>query len=319
MPLNGVVMTVEEAGGLLPRHPNCRCCWVPANVGEEKGERPQQRGKAKIEQAIDASYEAEASGGTTLEEQKEKSSWGGADKVIARQRPESVFNVFCATGEGGGVDPTCSPDGGTKEDPEVKRASIKKRLKEAGFNDLTESIKLQLHQPVYDELMEAKRLFPGLQSISIVPSSLGKDTPLTYREEGGSHRLLVDETNDPAEIEPVIVQSQKSGWLASEGGLQGVVAHEIGHIIDMTPFSTSRNWRHLMAARKYIRSNPPSKADLSGYAAEAGPHQREEMFAEAYSAFRTKRSPNRWQQGFNQAIGGGASTRNTSRSTTDQR
>jgi SPP1 gp7 family putative phage head morphogenesis protein len=28
--LDGVVMPVREARGLLPRHPNCRCSWLPA-------------------------------------------------------------------------------------------------------------------------------------------------------------------------------------------------------------------------------------------------------------------------------------------------
>ena len=36
-PLEGVVMTVKEARGLLPRHPNCRCAWIPAGVGEHDG------------------------------------------------------------------------------------------------------------------------------------------------------------------------------------------------------------------------------------------------------------------------------------------
>ena len=34
--LEGVVMTVVEARGLIPRHPNCKCSWIPANVGESK-------------------------------------------------------------------------------------------------------------------------------------------------------------------------------------------------------------------------------------------------------------------------------------------
>jgi SPP1 gp7 family putative phage head morphogenesis protein len=41
-PLEGVVLSIEEARGLLPRHPNCRCAYVPANVGEDK--RGQKRG-----------------------------------------------------------------------------------------------------------------------------------------------------------------------------------------------------------------------------------------------------------------------------------
>ena len=30
----GVVLSIEEARGLIPLHPNCRCAWIPANVGE---------------------------------------------------------------------------------------------------------------------------------------------------------------------------------------------------------------------------------------------------------------------------------------------
>ena len=34
--LEGVVMTVKEARGLIPRHPNCRCMWIPANKGRKE-------------------------------------------------------------------------------------------------------------------------------------------------------------------------------------------------------------------------------------------------------------------------------------------
>jgi len=34
-PLDGVVMPVAKARGLIPRHPNCRCAWIPASVGED--------------------------------------------------------------------------------------------------------------------------------------------------------------------------------------------------------------------------------------------------------------------------------------------
>jgi len=40
-PLEGVVMEVKEARGLIPRHPNCRCAWLPANVGEELSKKDQ--------------------------------------------------------------------------------------------------------------------------------------------------------------------------------------------------------------------------------------------------------------------------------------
>lgn len=52
-PLEGVIMTTKEARGLIPRHPNCRCAWIPTNVGEStKG---QTRTKKGIEAAVKAS------------------------------------------------------------------------------------------------------------------------------------------------------------------------------------------------------------------------------------------------------------------------
>lgn len=36
-PMEGVILTIKEARGMIPRHPNCRCAWIPAGVGEEEG------------------------------------------------------------------------------------------------------------------------------------------------------------------------------------------------------------------------------------------------------------------------------------------
>lgn len=91
-PLEGVTITLKEARGMLPRHVNCRCSWIPANVGEStKG---QVRGKQNIEKAIDESVEAELpkTKPRTLEEQKEKTSWQGVDKNITPERPKPVVS-----------------------------------------------------------------------------------------------------------------------------------------------------------------------------------------------------------------------------------
>ena len=90
-PLDGMVMKVQEARGLLPRHPNCRCAWTPANVGED--EKKQKRSKSAIELAIEKSYQAEllSTSKHTIAEQKKLSRWGGADKVISKKRPQSIL------------------------------------------------------------------------------------------------------------------------------------------------------------------------------------------------------------------------------------
>lgn len=76
-PLEGIVLKLEEAKGMLPRHPNCRCAWIPANVGEDT--EGQKRGKAKIKQAIKKSAKEEGIPALI--------SWSGIDTPIARSRP----------------------------------------------------------------------------------------------------------------------------------------------------------------------------------------------------------------------------------------
>jgi len=50
--LDGTTMSVHEARGLLPRHPNCRCAWIPANVGEKEkgGKWPNKEAKEKAKE-----------------------------------------------------------------------------------------------------------------------------------------------------------------------------------------------------------------------------------------------------------------------------
>jgi SPP1 gp7 family putative phage head morphogenesis protein len=110
-PLQGVVLTVKELRGIIPRHPECRCSIVPANVGESS--KGQLRGKRKAEAAIDRSIRAEIPKGRiigekgrrfkssitgkftekskrTLARQKIRSKWAGAGRAIAKKRPKSA-------------------------------------------------------------------------------------------------------------------------------------------------------------------------------------------------------------------------------------
>jgi len=91
-PLDGTVMTIEEARGLIPRHPNCRCMWVPANVGE-KVDKKRHWTKAQKETQIDKSLKRELPKKTragekvpqTVAEAKRRSSWPG--KTLRPKRP----------------------------------------------------------------------------------------------------------------------------------------------------------------------------------------------------------------------------------------
>lgn len=89
IPLQGVVLKLSEARGMIPRHPNCRCTWIPANVGENK--RQQTRGKSPIQKAIDRSLKAE-NPNKPLSKVKQQTKWAGADAKIAQKRPKSVLD-----------------------------------------------------------------------------------------------------------------------------------------------------------------------------------------------------------------------------------
>lgn len=86
--MQGVVLKLSEAHGMLPRHKNCRCAYIPANVGEETT--GQLRSKSRILAAIEASLRAEAPSRSKAE-QRSRSQWGGATKRIGKKRPKSIF------------------------------------------------------------------------------------------------------------------------------------------------------------------------------------------------------------------------------------
>ncbi len=75
--LEGTTLTVDEARGLLPRHPNCRCAWIPANVGEdEEGQTWTKRGKTGN---VNDSIRAEKPG-RSLADARAGSMWAGKTK-----------------------------------------------------------------------------------------------------------------------------------------------------------------------------------------------------------------------------------------------
>lgn len=77
-PLQGIVVSLSQARGMIPRHPNCRCAWVPAELGQD---RPQQKtGRQEIRAAIGKSLRAETKQRSTRAARR-KTRWAGADNV----------------------------------------------------------------------------------------------------------------------------------------------------------------------------------------------------------------------------------------------
>ena len=77
-PLGGMVLKIKEAKGMLPRHPNCRCAWIPANVGETN--QGKINTKSRILKAIRSSLAKDR-----------KKTWIGTDLNPDKQRPENVL------------------------------------------------------------------------------------------------------------------------------------------------------------------------------------------------------------------------------------
>lgn len=75
--LEGVVLTVQEARGLLPRHPNCRCTWTPA-VRSNRERRNKAREKARKLRAIRKSVQAERPN-FSFDRARAASSWLGKE------------------------------------------------------------------------------------------------------------------------------------------------------------------------------------------------------------------------------------------------
>ena len=83
--LEGVVLKLAEAHGVIPVHPGCRCAWIPANVGEDDDDQKDTKGE------IDAAF-----------------GDAGLDVTVGRERPESILNRLlanagdnCGIGAGG--------------------------------------------------------------------------------------------------------------------------------------------------------------------------------------------------------------------------
>lgn len=114
LPLDGVVMSLKEARGIIPRHTQCRCAFIPANVGESQ--KDQIRTKGGIDSAFSKSvgkerpkFKHEIVPGQftptgrpvrrrvgiskeTVKQAKRKSPWKGADTKVKKNRPKGLLD-----------------------------------------------------------------------------------------------------------------------------------------------------------------------------------------------------------------------------------
>lgn len=88
--LEGIVLAIDKAHGLIPIHPNCRCAFRPANVGE--GTKGQVRDKGAIETAVREAIETrlpkKKRSGTDIDRALKQSPWG---EKRFENAPKSLF------------------------------------------------------------------------------------------------------------------------------------------------------------------------------------------------------------------------------------
>ena len=81
--MDGSVMPIDKAGSIIPLHPNCRCCWLPANIGEDKSRKVWTE-KDKEGKAVWRDLEQKS--GKVVEGKLDKL---GFDKVIGERLPNA--------------------------------------------------------------------------------------------------------------------------------------------------------------------------------------------------------------------------------------
>jgi SPP1 gp7 family putative phage head morphogenesis protein len=158
-PMDGVVYKTKEAHNLIPRHPRCRCAFLPANVGESAT--GQLKRKAQIDAAMRKSVKAELgkkASKMTPAEQLRRSKWLGADQKVAKVRPESVIPP-------GGSLPTDT----LSLPPDITKAGTKEELKR--INDIAKrrsalNKKIKGGSATAEEIAEVARLKEEFSSIT---------------------------------------------------------------------------------------------------------------------------------------------------------
>ena len=90
LPLDGVVMKVWEARGIIPRHPNCRCSWIPAFSGEKNDK--QKTSAREIDTAFSRSMKAEGKD-RSAKEARMRSMWAGKMLKVSPDRTPAATRV----------------------------------------------------------------------------------------------------------------------------------------------------------------------------------------------------------------------------------
>ncbi len=268
-PLESTVLKIKEARGILPRHPNCRCSFIPANVGESKT-KPRRveftnpktskletkliapkRGKAKVQAARDDSIRAEIpkSSKRTVARQKDFSKWPGADKRITKKRPRSVL-------EAPGVTRKVTPK--KPQVTRVKPREVVPRFENRG--DVSFSINDQVvvnralkraQNAVGNKSPKVERIItdPVLEERGILGTKSRDTIHFNERMTDVSKRKALEE--------------EWEGAIIGNNSLEGLTTHEYGHIVNGAALNNSPK-KYQARVWAYVNEETEVRSSVSG-------------------------------------------------------
>lgn len=228
-PMEGVVLKIKEARGLIPLHPNCRCSLIPANVGEST--RGQIRSKAGIEKAIDQSVRAEIpkKGDRTLAQRKALSRWAGAERTIAKSRPQSILSPVAEPKE---------PDTIKGWANLIKDKGIAESVSLSGIDDVS------VAKGIHDKLDELSQKYKKTQIDRLSPKKPTGGNALAWvqtqlRISRATGKVIEKKVNyhvnkaafQSRQTYKETVARYRDGFLASTD-MDHVLTHEYGHALD---------------------------------------------------------------------------------------
>lgn len=197
--LEGVVLKLEEAAGMLPRHPNCRCAWIPAGVGEDA------EGQKATKPAIDAAF-----------------AKSGLEDTVSKDRPVGNALLRFSTllhncgGPGSGIPGPCAvggKGGGGKGKPAAPKLSATAERAKANHKMVDKGI--QRYAEEHNEPAMAKALggtsLPNGEPIDVaIPGPGG--TPA----HGVELKTMVDNTRNKIDMN-TYAQVRKIEWERENG------------------------------------------------------------------------------------------------------
>jgi len=269
--LEGVVMTVKEARGLLPRHPNCRCCWIPAQKArKEKGQKWGKEKDIAIEKSIQA--EAPKTIKRTAVEVKRRSSWSGKEFFRKPLKGGDVVGVVKTKGDLPPIKASKSLIG-AKNNLKSKYSKAFNGKRRVSIDHTIGEIDSDLAKESLDELARLVDNYPVvINKIRVFDSKT--DAFFAAFDNVKGELVLNKAVYKNKEIFRKVMEKRRLEGIMPRN-LREIMTHEYGHAIEA---NLDFNTRMEIGAKYFNVGASYIKKEISIY----GASNEAEMFAEAF-------------------------------------